>query len=153
MDKKERFDRSWLPEGVSFNRKEGLYAELGADGLVLHLGVYQDGQLKPGSWALNVAPDGSWARLEKTTFREWRKHLVPPEDAERALAYWSSLWVDKIADAMRDFGSGINLQCTFCEKYQREVRHLIACEHAYICDECISLCNDLIQEEKDRSPT
>lgn len=148
MDKKERLDRSRLPEGVSFDRKEGLYAELGPDGLVVHLGVYENGQRKPGTWALNVAPDGSWARMEKTTVHEWRDYQVPPEDAERALAQWSSLWLDKIADAMKSPFPGINLQCTFCEKYQREVRHLIASENAYICDECVGLCNDIIKKQK-----
>ncbi|TQF08970.1 hypothetical protein FJV41_47105 [Myxococcus llanfairpwllgwyngyllgogerychwyrndrobwllllantysiliogogogochensis] len=52
---------------------------------------------------------------------------------------------------MKDFGSGINVQCSFCEKYQREVRHLIAGPNVFICDECVGLCNDVIQEEKKRA--
>jgi len=40
-----------------------------------------------------------------------------------------------------------NLSCSFCGKSQREVRKLIAGPTVYICDECISLCNDIIAEE------
>ena len=40
-----------------------------------------------------------------------------------------------------------NLVCSFCGKSQREVKKLIAGPTVYICDECISLCNDIIAEE------
>ncbi len=40
-----------------------------------------------------------------------------------------------------------NLLCSFCGKNQHEVRKLIAGPSVYICDECIALCNDIIQEE------
>jgi len=43
-----------------------------------------------------------------------------------------------------------NLSCSFCGKSQREVRKLIAGPTVYICDECISLCNDIIAEEIDK---
>ena len=39
------------------------------------------------------------------------------------------------------------LSCSFCGKGQREVRKLIAGPTVYICDECIALCNDIIDEE------
>ncbi len=39
------------------------------------------------------------------------------------------------------------LCCSFCGKNQKEVRKLIAGPTVYICDECISLCNDIIAEE------
>jgi len=39
------------------------------------------------------------------------------------------------------------LLCSFCGKSQHEVRKLIAGPSVYICDECIALCNDIIQEE------
>ncbi len=41
------------------------------------------------------------------------------------------------------------LSCSFCGKSQKEVRKLIAGPTVYICDECISLCNDIIAEELD----
>lgn len=42
------------------------------------------------------------------------------------------------------------LHCSFCGKSQREVKKLIAGPNVYICDECISLCNDIIAEEVDK---
>ena len=44
-------------------------------------------------------------------------------------------------------GKGSGLYCSFCGKGQEEVRKLIAGPTAYICDECITLCNDIIAEE------
>lgn len=42
------------------------------------------------------------------------------------------------------------LRCSFCGKSQKEVKKLIAGPGVYICDECIDLCNDIIDEEKDK---
>lgn len=42
------------------------------------------------------------------------------------------------------------LRCSFCGKGQKEVKKLIAGPGVYICDECIELCNDIIDEEKGR---
>ena len=39
------------------------------------------------------------------------------------------------------------LKCSFCGKSQEQVRRLIAGPDAYICDECIELCSDIIREE------
>ena len=39
------------------------------------------------------------------------------------------------------------LKCTFCAKSQKQVRKLIAGPAVYICDECIELCNEIIEEE------
>src|SRR6201981_3120676 len=44
-------------------------------------------------------------------------------------------------------GGGGSLSCSFCGKSQKEVKKLIAAPTAYICDECIGLCNDIIAEE------
>ncbi len=51
--------------------------------------------------------------------------------------------------ARRDFQGG-QLTCSFCGKSQREVRKLIAGPTVYICDECIRLCTDIIDEENER---
>ena len=42
------------------------------------------------------------------------------------------------------------LRCSFCGKSQNEVKKLIAGPGVYICDECIDLCTDIIEEEKER---
>jgi ATP-dependent Clp protease ATP-binding subunit ClpX len=43
-----------------------------------------------------------------------------------------------------------NLFCSFCGKNQSEVRKLIAGPAVYICDECIQLCSEIIDEESDK---
>ncbi|MEG0012848.1 MAG: ATP-dependent Clp protease ATP-binding subunit ClpX [Cellulosilyticaceae bacterium] len=41
------------------------------------------------------------------------------------------------------------LRCSFCGKSQEQVRRLIAGPQVYICDECIELCSEIIEEEFD----
>ncbi len=43
--------------------------------------------------------------------------------------------------------NGKLLYCSFCGKSQHEVRKLIAGPSVFVCDECVDLCNDIIQEE------
>jgi ATP-dependent Clp protease ATP-binding subunit ClpX len=43
------------------------------------------------------------------------------------------------------------LLCSFCGKSQRQVKKLIAGPGVYICDECIDLCNEIIEEELSES--
>ena len=38
------------------------------------------------------------------------------------------------------------LKCSFCGKTQDQVRRLIAGPNVYICDECVELCDEIIQE-------
>jgi len=40
-----------------------------------------------------------------------------------------------------------HLNCSFCGKPQRQVRKLIAGPGVYICDECVELCNEIVDEE------
>jgi ATP-dependent Clp protease ATP-binding subunit ClpX len=37
--------------------------------------------------------------------------------------------------------------CSLCGKKQNEVKKLIAGQHGYICDECVSLCNELLDDK------
>ncbi|KAB2863536.1 MAG: ATP-dependent protease ATP-binding subunit ClpX, partial [Exiguobacterium chiriqhucha] len=39
------------------------------------------------------------------------------------------------------------LKCSFCGKSQEQVRKLVAGPGVYICDECIELCNEIVEEE------
>ena len=39
------------------------------------------------------------------------------------------------------------LRCSFCNKTQDQVRKLIAGPGAYICDECVGICSDIIEDE------
>lgn len=49
---------------------------------------------------------------------------------------------------MARIGDGADLlKCSFCGKSQKQVKKLIAGPGVYICDECIDLCNEIIEEE------
>src|ERR671914_580732 len=49
-------------------------------------------------------------------------------------------------------GPKVPYRCSFCGKSQEQVRKLIAGQGVYICDECISLCQEIIEEEMLESP-
>ncbi len=52
---------------------------------------------------------------------------------------------------MSRFDEKKQLKCSFCGKSQDQVRRLIAGPNVYICDECIELCQEIIQEEFDEN--
>src|SRR6202162_2365687 len=56
-----------------------------------------------------------------------------------------SIWVARIGDG------GDLLKCSFCGKSQKQVKKLIAGPGVYICDECLDLCNEIIEEELSQS--
>ncbi len=53
----------------------------------------------------------------------------------------------------RPTDSNEQLLCSFCGKSQRQVKKLIAGPGVYICDECIDLCNEIIDEELTTPPS
>jgi ATP-dependent Clp protease ATP-binding subunit ClpX len=53
----------------------------------------------------------------------------------------------------RPTDSNEQLLCSFCGKSQRQVKKLIAGPGVYICDECIDLCNEIIDEELTAPPS
>ncbi len=54
---------------------------------------------------------------------------------------------------MAKFGEGGDLlKCSFCGHTQKQVKKLIAGPGVYICDECIDLCNEIIEEEFAETP-
>ncbi|MCL2423673.1 MAG: ATP-dependent Clp protease ATP-binding subunit ClpX [Micrococcales bacterium] len=55
---------------------------------------------------------------------------------------------------MARIGDGADLlKCSFCGKSQKQVKKLIAGPGVYICDECIDLCNEIIEEELEQPDT
>lgn len=48
---------------------------------------------------------------------------------------------------MSKFDEKKQLKCSFCGKYQDQVKRLIAGPNVYICDECVELCQEIIHEE------
>jgi ATP-dependent Clp protease ATP-binding subunit ClpX len=51
------------------------------------------------------------------------------------------------ADQKGSGGGDKVLHCSFCSKSQHEVRKLIAGPSVYVCDECVALCNEIINEQ------
>ena len=50
-------------------------------------------------------------------------------------------------------GRGMTYRCSFCGKSQDQVQRLIAGPGGvYICDECVDLCREIIEEEHNHSP-
>ncbi len=49
-------------------------------------------------------------------------------------------------------GTKVPYRCSFCGKSQEQVRKLIAGQGVYICDECINLCQEIIEEELLETP-
>src|SRR5688572_30307901 len=81
-------------------------------------------------------------RLEQGVGRAPRKHVqgtaTSPPDLE-------------VSQVARIGESGDLLKCSFCGKSQKQVKKLIAGPGVYICDECIDLCNEIIEEELSES--
>lgn len=63
---------------------------------------------------------------------------VPPDHAEEDASAAGGTAVEASAQPLR---------CSFCRKTQHEVRKLIAGPDVYICDECVYLCVEILNEE------
>ena len=79
-----------------------------------------------------------------------RHHRPRDLGALRPSASASTLYGETMA---RPTDSNEQLLCSFCGKSQRQVKKLIAGPGVYICDECIDLCNEIIDEELAAPPT
>ncbi|EGM8424207.1 carboxylate--amine ligase [Escherichia coli] len=65
-----------------------------------------------------------------------RVMLRRKDDIARLTSYTSSVSVRR------------TLYCSFCKKPQHAVKKLIAGDDVFICDECVEVCNSVIQEEQ-----
>ena len=89
----------------------------------------------------------------------WTGRLARPSTRTRTLGAHSSEYPrpdpgsDGRASMARPTDSNEQLLCSFCGKSQRQVKKLIAGPGVYICDECIDLCNEIIDEELTGAPT
>ena len=81
---------------------------------------------------------------------------VTTADPKSRISAPSKLWGREAGRSHRPQGviplarptdSNEQLLCSFCGKSQRQVKKLIAGPGVYICDECIDLCNEIIDEE------
>src|SRR5690554_2687199 len=58
----------------------------------------------------------------------------------------------KIRVEMKPTDSNSKVRCSLCGKEARDVRKLIAGPKVHICDECVSLCREIIEEDRTREP-
>jgi hypothetical protein len=143
-----KIDASMLPTGYQTACKTGLYAEFSSDGHLTHLGYYVDGL--PQGWALYLEPGQCRGWAEKTERDEYpdngentRLDLIEEVEIDEAqFRVWVERWIEEIHNR-----ANYVLRCSFCQKTQAEVQKLIAGPEAYICNECISLCNEILMEE------
>lgn len=57
-----------------------------------------------------------------------------------------------MANAMKAKAKGTATRCSFCGQADEEVQKLIAGPGVYICDECIRLCNKILQQQSGAGP-
>ena len=74
-------------------------------------------------------------------------------DSRRVSCRCATLAPREKTSVARPTDSNEQLLCSFCGKSQRQVKKLIAGPGVYICDECIDLCNEIIDEELTGAPT
>ncbi len=53
-----------------------------------------------------------------------------------------------MSDKKDDKDDGDQFFCSFCGKSQKEVKKLIAGPSVYICNECVGLCDEIIEDEE-----
>ena len=73
--------------------------------------------------------------------RKYRRRIIADKAPEPSAA------IDNI---LADARNG-TLRCSFCGKSQNEVQKLIAGPQAYICNECIDICNEIIADDQQQS--
>jgi hypothetical protein len=87
----------------------------------------------------------------KESFESWKTEILKVGDeitiklnpGEGAESYVSGK-----EDEHQETGSASTLFCSFCNKGNFEVQSLVAGNDSYICDECIVMCHDIVEDEK-----
>jgi len=86
------------------------------------------------------------------TTRKNLKRLVRARAAKTGESYTTALRHVRshpTEDHVSDTPTTNFILCSFCNKTQKEVKKLIAGPGVYICEECIALCNDIIDEDSE----
>lgn len=143
-------DASLLHPGYQTEQKEGFYAEFDAAGQLTHFGYYQNG--KPQGSVLHLSPEQQQGRAEYirefSLEQERDRGSYDGDSDDEYITSDADLYRFWVEDQIRDIYESTNtaFRCSFCGKFQTEVERLIAGPQVYICDECIQLCNDILDE-------
>ena len=152
-------DGALLPIGFQSYKKEGRYVEFYSDGSLAYVGFYVNGE--PQGWTLSLNPNQHTGRAEKVersrvTYPDYEETLgadTSLAEAERLYREWVEIWIKEIEKAASDFEAAIPVRrCDFCQKRSDQVRKMIAGSTSCICNECVELCNQLIEAESICNP-
>ena len=138
-------DKSLLSPGLTASKSEdGVFAEFHENGTIKHVGLYRNN--RPVGEIIFIAEDGRSAYTECVThFPETKRQSSTSEEVEDAVEATLE-WVEDKLGGIYDRANFIT-RCSFCGKRRSEVLKIIAGPSAYICNECIRLCNDILAEE------
>lgn len=101
-----------------------------------------------GEWPGGVTRPVLHPRARITRYDEgsWSAEQLPENRTVQTLTACAA--VERGQSFVARIGEGADLlKCSFCGKTQKQVKKLIAGPGVYICDECIDLCNEIIEEE------
>ena len=103
------------------------------------------------------APGSDHRQAHEAAIREgshrYRARLLPQQRRSQGLRHHRQGDPQALSLMARPTDSNEQLLCSFCGKSQRQVKKLIAGPGVYICDECIDLCNEIIDEELTAPPS
>lgn len=145
-----KLDASLLPEGYSTSKKDGIYAEFHENGQLAHVGLYDNGVPRAGSWQLFIDADAKRARAEQ---RLEMSHPSSSGDAKGiapADAQDLASWLRERIEQIRLCAEKTEQRCSFCQRGLSTLYKLIAGPGVAICDGCVQLCWNILEEAKPR---
>ncbi len=153
----KKLDKSLLPPGFRTDKTEdGFCAEFYEDGQLSHYGYYKDGELDD-RWSLTVEEGTCAAYAQRLITLDYAPedeevnhnhhgHSEPTDEEQEDFLEFIEYWIERIHD---DAASPLP-RCSFCEKASSEVEKLIAGPTTYICNECVTFCQEILAEEETR---
>jgi hypothetical protein len=120
-------------------QKEGLFAAFDSEGRLAEL-KYSD----PDQGGATIRLTVKYASGEACLTKESRYPDRPALAEGPPLSSFVQYGIDTVYRAQ----PSARRFCSFCQKHSTEVKTLIAGPTIYICDECVSLCNDILAEIK-----
>jgi len=88
--------------------------------------------------AMKVMKNVDWKKVIKVLAKIQQTEGKDDGELNKLLDKWEDVYDDVFKEP---------LKCSFCNKTQHEVRKLIAGSGVYICDECVELCCEILDEE------
>lgn len=131
--------RDDIPFAFEEGLGEGVRALFSPEGHLKRLMIMRGGRVTGHDLRVDTTgTEAYYARL-----RSYPDPTDPPDDPEISLARFMRGAIDEMAKAL----PGAPRRCAFCEKTEAEVARLIAGPSSYLCDECVRLCHEIIQNE------